>query len=175
MAGASWTVRCDSAALGFRRDATRYTGLADLYRAFGMLFLRCCYHQILRPRRHLPKFANGRCRHSDAWVCLDPHLSRQAAKSYVERGNAFGLILHQGSLTIRSGSFCPPALAAAVPRSRVMNCGLHSITSSAMARTPGGIVRPSDLATLRLISSSNFPDCTTGSSAGRAPLKILPL
>src|SRR5262249_1548882 len=51
----------------------------------------------------------------------------------------------------------------------------HSITSSAMARTPGGIVRPSDLATLRLISSSNLPDCTTGRSGGRAPLKILPL
>jgi hypothetical protein len=52
---------------------------------------------------------------------------------------------------------------------------VHSITSSAMARTPGGIVRLSDLATLRLISSSNLPDCTTGRSAGRAPLKILPL
>src|SRR5215471_9134689 len=51
----------------------------------------------------------------------------------------------------------------------------HSITSSAIARTPGGIVRPSDLATLRLISSSNLADCTTGNSAGRAPPKILPL
>src|SRR5262245_25988041 len=51
----------------------------------------------------------------------------------------------------------------------------HSITSSAMASNPGGKVSPSDLATLRLISSSNLADCTTGSSAGLAPPKILPL
>jgi hypothetical protein len=97
------TVRYDTAALGFRRDATRYAGLADLYRAFRMLFLRCCYHQILGPCRQLPKFANGRCRYSDAGVCLDPHLTRQASKSYVERGNAFGLVSHKGSLAVRSG------------------------------------------------------------------------
>src|SRR5262249_39817275 len=36
----------------------------------------------------------------------------------------------------------------------------HSITSSAIASTPGGMVRPSALATLRLISSSNLADCT---------------
>jgi len=73
------------------------------------MILRCCYHQILGPRRHLPKFAHGCYRHSDIWVRLDPHLTWQATKSYVERGNAFGLILHQSSLTIRSGSFGPPA------------------------------------------------------------------
>ena len=42
----------------------------------------------------------------DRWaVADDPHLTWQATKSYVERGDAFGLILHQGSLTARSGSF----------------------------------------------------------------------
>src|SRR5262249_16685162 len=51
----------------------------------------------------------------------------------------------------------------------------HSITSSAMASNPGGKVSPSDLAIFRLISSSNLADCTTGSSPGRAPFKILPL
>ena len=51
----------------------------------------------------------------------------------------------------------------------------HSITSSAMASRDGGKVSPSDLAILRLISSSNLADCTTGSSAGLAPPKILPL
>ena len=69
------------------------------------MILRCCYHQILGPGSHLPKFANGCYRHSDIWVRLDPHLTWQATKSYVERGNAFGLILHHGSLTTRSGSF----------------------------------------------------------------------
>jgi hypothetical protein len=57
--------------------------------------------------------------------------------------------------------------------SRWHNC--YSITSSAIASTPSGMVRPSDLATLRLISSSNLADCTTGSSVGCAPRKILPL
>jgi hypothetical protein len=71
------------------------------------------------------RFANGRCRHSDVWVRLDPHFTRQATKSYVERGDAFGLISHEGlSLTIRSGflwtDFCA-ALAAAHPPSSVMN------------------------------------------------------
>jgi len=34
---------------------------------------------------------------------------------------------------------------------------------------------PDDLATLRLVSNSNLADCTTGSSVGCAPRKILPL
>src|SRR5262249_2471043 len=51
---------------------------------------------------------------------------------------------------------------------------LHSITSSAMARMPGGTVRPIALAVLRLRTNSNFVDWTTGRSAGRAPPRILP-
>src|SRR5215208_2502821 len=42
----------------------------------------------------------------------------------------------------------------------------HSITSSARARSVGGIVRPRDLAVLRLIVSSNRDACSTGRSAG---------
>ena len=49
----------------------------------------------------------------------------------------------------------------------------HSITSSASASTLGGISRPSALAVLRLITSSNLVGYSTGSSAGLAPLKIL--
>src|SRR5215510_1821343 len=37
--------------------------LAHFYYAFGIVFLRRCYHQILRPRRRLSEFANGFCRH----------------------------------------------------------------------------------------------------------------
>src|SRR5262245_31346450 len=94
----------DTAPLRFWGDASRHASLADLYCAFGMVLLRGCYHQILSPRRYLPKFANGRCRHSDVWVRLDPHLSWQAPKSYVQRGNAFGLVSHQGSLFVQN--FC---------------------------------------------------------------------
>ena len=49
----------------------------------------------------------------------------------------------------------------------------HSMTSSARRRTDCGIVRPSALAVLRLITSSNFVGCSTGISAGLAPCKIL--
>src|SRR6516225_5612975 len=50
---------------------------------------------------------------------------------------------------------------------------VHSITSSARASSVGGTSRPSALAVLRLITSSNRVGCTTGSSAGLAPLRIL--
>jgi hypothetical protein len=62
-----------------------------------MAFLRRCYHQILGPRRHLAEFADGLCRHGNARFHLDPHTTRQATKSYVKGGNAFGLIFHWAS------------------------------------------------------------------------------
>src|SRR5215475_9721498 len=50
----------------------------------------------------------------------------------------------------------------------------HSMTSSARPSSEGGIVRPRALAVLRLMISSNLVGCSTGSSAGLAPLRILP-
>jgi hypothetical protein len=52
---------------------------------------------------------------------------------------------------------------------------LHSITSSAIARMPGGMVRPSALAALRLITSSNLVGRITGRSAGFSPLRTRPV
>src|SRR2546425_4565699 len=49
----------------------------------------------------------------------------------------------------------------------------HSITWSARSSSDCGIVRPSALAVLRLITSSNFVGCSTGRAAGLAPLRIL--
>jgi hypothetical protein len=49
----------------------------------------------------------------------------------------------------------------------------HSITSSARAKNERGIVRPSLLAVFMLMTSSNFVGCSTGKSAGFAPLSIL--
>ena len=49
----------------------------------------------------------------------------------------------------------------------------YSITWSARASTYGGIVRPSALAVLRLITSSNCVGCSIGSSPALAPLRIL--
>jgi hypothetical protein len=52
---------------------------------------------------------------------------------------------------------------------------LHSITSSAIASTPGGMVRPSALAVLTLMANSNLVGCATGKSAGFSPLRIRPV
>src|SRR5262249_40958379 len=49
----------------------------------------------------------------------------------------------------------------------------HLITLSALASTLGGMVRPICLAAFRLITNSNFFGCSTGRSAGLAPLRIL--
>src|SRR6266542_414264 len=51
----------------------------------------------------------------------------------------------------------------------------YSITSSAVASSDGGTVRPSAFAAFRLMTSSNLVDCTTGRSAGFSPLRIRPV
>src|SRR5262249_4473092 len=63
------------------------------------------------------------------------------------------------------------------PRSHAAEQGdelapLHSITSSARARTIDGKSRPIAFAALRLITSCNFVGCCTGRSAGFSPRKI---
>src|SRR5262249_19262524 len=50
----------------------------------------------------------------------------------------------------------------------------YSMTSSARASSVGGTSRPSTLAVLRLMTSSNLVGCTIGSSAGLAPLRARP-
>src|SRR5262249_5328067 len=50
---------------------------------------------------------------------------------------------------------------------------VYLITSSAWKRSVGGIVSPRALVVLRLRTSSNFIGCSTGRSAGLAPLRIL--
>jgi hypothetical protein len=49
----------------------------------------------------------------------------------------------------------------------------HSITRSARCRSDGGIVRPSALAILRLMTSPNLVGCSMGRSPGFVPLRIL--
>jgi hypothetical protein len=50
------------------------------------------------------------------------------------------------------------------PEAAIRLC--YSITSSARARIEGGTFRPSALAVLRLMTSSNVVGCSNGSSAG---------
>src|SRR6516162_61165 len=49
----------------------------------------------------------------------------------------------------------------------------HSITSSARASNASGTVKPSALAVFILMISSKWVGCSTGRSAGWAPLRIL--
>jgi hypothetical protein len=63
------------------------------------------------------------------------------------------------------------------PRSRAAEqrderASFHSITSSARASRFGGTSMPSARAVGRLMTSSNLLDCTTGKSAGLAPLRM---
>src|SRR5262249_35679558 len=51
----------------------------------------------------------------------------------------------------------------------------HSTTSSAATSSFSGTVRPSILAVEALMTSSNLLDCTTGKSAGFAPLRMRPV
>ena len=51
---------------------------------------------------------------------------------------------------------------------------IHSITSSALVSSAGGMGRPSDFAVLRLKTSSNLVGCTTGRFAGFSPLRMRP-
>ena len=48
------------------------------------------------------------------------------------------------------------------------------ITSSAVASSVSGMVRPSALAVLRLMTRSILVGCSTGRSAGLSPLRMLP-
>src|SRR5262245_21198820 len=65
----------------------------------------------------------------------------------------------------------PRRLRAAEQRDEL--APLHSITSSARSRNESGIVRPSPLAVVRLMTSSNLDGCSTGISPGFVPRRIL--
>ena len=79
---------------------------------------------------------------------------------------------YQRSVRVRS---CIRPLSAAVWPLECSKRKLYSITSSARASSVGGISRPIARAVGRLIRSSNLLDCTTGKSAGFAPLSMRPV
>ena len=57
-------------------------------------------------------------------------------------------------------------------RHQFASCDAHSITSSARARSEGGISRSRARAVARLMESSKRTGCWTGSSPGSAPFRI---
>ena len=71
--------------------------------------------------------------------------------------------------SVASGAAASVALIAAWGNPHLT----HSITSSARCWRNQGTSRPSALAVLRLMTSSNLVGSSTGRSAGFAPLRIL--
>ena len=99
--------------------------------------------------------------HDTGWTAVDPYRTVAAAYSGVS----------------------PCAKAAIAPNwlgpSGVKRTAIHSecrlrysMTSSARARTTGGIVRPSALAVFKLMISSYLVGCWTGRSAGFSPFRM---
>lgn len=57
---------------------------------------------------------------------------------------------------------------------QMADIAFYSMTSSARASSDAGTVRPRAFAALRLTNNVNLVGCSTGRSAGLAPLRILP-
>src|SRR5262249_6306240 len=119
---------------------------------------------------------------------VDPHVAADVPAQYrkplQERPDA-GRIFRMVNGCWQEHANAPYALALLRPRrQRPRRCAAeqrddlapldHSMTSSAVAMRVGGTVRPSILAVGPLMASSNLLDCTTGKSAGFAPLSMRP-
>src|SRR5262245_10438116 len=111
---------------------------------------------------------------------LDPTERLESLAKRNDTSPHFGIILSvwmqecdaTHPLALRARRQRPRRRRAAEQRDEL--AALHSITSSANNCIALGTVRPSALAVLRLITSSNLVGCTTGNSAGLAPLRMRP-
>src|SRR5262249_36887438 len=83
--------------------------------------------------------------------------------------------LHAHSLVLRldrpwrqkENESCKESAQISAPMRRT--APLHSMTSSARSKNDSGMVRPSALAVVKLMTRSNLVGCSTGRSAGFAP------
>ena len=127
---------------------------------------------LLRPTAKRGRFAFpfGREDHASHELCR--HLARTPGNHCIQSG------LHQASPGEIVGSAAAPAARCRKFRrgSFILHLPIashHSITSSARASNRGGMVSPSALAVIRLMTRSNLVGCSTGKSAGFAPRKTL--
>jgi hypothetical protein len=79
----------------------------------------------------------------------------------------------KGEISQRTMLFASCLFPRSLHSTLVTRPSFHLITLSALASTLGGIVRPICFAVLRLMMNSNLIGCSTGSSAGLAPFRIL--
>src|SRR5262249_26102172 len=107
-----------------------------------------------------------------------PHCSRLKRRSYrVRSACAYKIAIKWRPMSAlgHKRTFAAQNNMSALPQNQtcaVQSSAHYSITSSARARTAGGIVRPSALAVLRLITSSYLVGACTGKSAGFSPLRM---
>jgi hypothetical protein len=104
-------------------------------------------------------------------------INAQIAAPLFKRAQLRRLLCHGFEASLPSNRHTPgrrerPRGRAAEQRYEI--AARHSITSSAATSSVCGTVRPSIRAVERLMTSSNFDDCTTGRSAGFAPLRTWP-
>ena len=109
----------------------------------------------------------ARTRHPDT-VALDAVVKVAAAAVLLEEGVEGAEERHAHKFS-RSYCFGVPVTIASSSQASTR----YWITWSARTSTDCGIVRPRAFAVLRLMTSSNFVGCSTGRSAGLAPLRIL--
>jgi hypothetical protein len=138
--------------------------------------------QLFREHPHQVDIAGGPTNVHPQITAIDP---TQLLKPLRERGEP-GLRLGIGFAQCHEHADPPHAVGLLRPRrerpsdrraahQRDELPSPHSITSSVIARSPGGTSMPSVLAVLRLMTNSNLVDCATGRSAGLAPLRMLPV
>jgi len=145
------------------------------------------------PKARLSAAAPLRTSRKSGRIMPAPDLRRQhrtASNNRSDRGGWYhvGQTLIGSPLWVISGPEGPKVGLPLYPRKRTpgrhramsesarrRHSTIHSITSSARASNVGGTVRPRALAVVRLITNSNLVDCSTGRSAGLAPLRIFPV
>ncbi len=114
-------------------------------------------------------FDDGQARLADARQARRPRGADQGLSQRAGRGDRqHRVAAHHGR---RPCGLCGRTLCGAGGQGRGLSVASHSITSSAMASTPGGIAKPSVFAVLRLRISSNLVGNSTGMSAGFSPLR----
>jgi len=98
------------------------------------------------------------------------HISTLPIASLWQRADHFRSSPNSGlGVALRQLTLC--AITGLLHRSQL---GSYSITSSALASSVGGTLRPSAFAVLRLMINSNLVGSTTGRSAGLAPARTRP-
>ena len=144
-----------------------------------------CTCRLLPRSRGLPQMAGGSAstlslsRPAQASLTLRPAGLLSRLKRPLSRGSSptgyptEPLVSYQINRQL-SGWNPPPLVIRAFGAHCHSPTSRYSITSSARASSIGGTVSPRARAASALMTSSSFDDCTTGRSAGLAPLRMCP-